>query len=254
MTVAPFGGITEFVIYAMHLGDSRYRYVGITAHLRRRMSEHRHAARKGRKWPLYNWIRKHGPENIYVDILQEGRFEDYQELRDWEVVWITSLRRSGFDLLNVTEGGEGRYGVKVPQEQIDRQRATYKKNHQEGGHPKIRRIWTVEQRARISEGVKKAYEEGRLAPPNLGKPMSDESKRKLSESKKGTVISAEHRAKLSAAHDGMPRNARVTEDDVRVIRQRVSEGEPITRLMEDYGLDRKTIYNIKTRRTWKWVT
>jgi hypothetical protein len=46
---------------------------------------------------------------------------------------------------------------------------------------------------------------------------------------------------------------RLTETDVRVIRQRLAAGEKGTRLAREYGLGVQTLYDIKERRTWSHV-
>jgi hypothetical protein len=68
------------IIYALHDGDFRYRYVGQTLYPRKRMNEHLYNAKQGSMYPVYKWIRKHGPESIRMEIL--GEYVDLDELNE----------------------------------------------------------------------------------------------------------------------------------------------------------------------------
>lgn len=95
------------VIYALHIGDRQYRYVGLTTlGPDARLAQHRKSARQGRlDWPIYRWMRKHGPDVVEVTVLEVvGR---PQELDAREVFWIAELTQQGCDLLNCTAGGGG---------------------------------------------------------------------------------------------------------------------------------------------------
>ena len=48
-------------------------------------------------------------------------------------------------------------------------------------------------------------------------------------------------------------NAVLTEEDVRVIRRRLAEGETMASLGREYGVDLTSIRNIRDRKTWAWV-
>lgn len=77
------------------------RYIGQTVQsLQVRLINHRAHARFGTKTPVYRWIRKHGPENIRIELLESPTLEDL-DMR--EIDWIQ--RTSG--LLNLAAGGEG---------------------------------------------------------------------------------------------------------------------------------------------------
>ena len=88
----------------MHLGDQRYRYVGLSGDFRQRVYNHKASIKKP-KTPIAKWCLKHGWDLVKFDILD--RAETIEELRDLEVAWIAKLRAEGFELLNLTDGGEG---------------------------------------------------------------------------------------------------------------------------------------------------
>lgn len=91
------------VIYGLHVGDHRIRYVGKTVSaLSRRLRGHRYDARRGSSLPVHRWIRKHGAKRVAIVALDHVRAdEDWQEI---ERRWIVAF---GANLLNVTKGGEG---------------------------------------------------------------------------------------------------------------------------------------------------
>lgn len=45
----------------------------------------------------------------------------------------------------------------------------------------------------------------------------------------------------------------LTEDDVRIIKKRISQGEGITRIAFDFSVSYNAIYEIKMNRTWRFV-
>jgi hypothetical protein len=94
-------------IYALHLGDHRYRYVGLTTvGSADRLWMHRKNARQDRlDWPVYRWMRKHGPENVHIEVLET--VDSREALDGREIHWIDRLATEGFDLLNCTAGGGG---------------------------------------------------------------------------------------------------------------------------------------------------
>lgn len=107
-------------------------------------------------------VAKHGVKIVLFPMASE------QVAFDNEIVWIAALRSSGFELCNLTDGGEGPSGNKKSPE-------------------------VVEKTARAHRGMKR----------------SEETKRKISEAKKGkpkAPISEETKAKISAAMRGK-RNA-----------------------------------------------
>lgn len=71
--------------------------------------------------------------------------------------------------------------------------------------------------------------------------MTPEVRRKISEA-----------CKRNFQGEGNPAS-KITEDDVREIRRRLSNGETCKQVAKDYCLGIGSIYNIKQRRTWGWL-
>ena len=96
--------------YLKNIDSDEIRYVGITTGtLKKRLSGHLHASTKdSNTYPVVQWIRKHGKENIEIVLSKE--FETHEELLQAEIDTIKKLRNEGLDLLNRTDGGEGRLG------------------------------------------------------------------------------------------------------------------------------------------------
>lgn len=99
----------QCVVYG--LTDTRrygIRYVGQTIVTpRRRFSAHVTAARSGKKSPLYNWMRKVWSDGGDVRFVVLCPWAHWAET---EVKLIAMYKRMGFDLLNMTEGGDGALG------------------------------------------------------------------------------------------------------------------------------------------------
>lgn len=96
-----------FTIYALHAGDGRYRYVGLTTMpLNKRMYNHKNSSiQESPKTAVARWMKKIGWESVRVEVIDSASSES--ELLELEVQWIAKLRAEGFDLLNLTDGGEG---------------------------------------------------------------------------------------------------------------------------------------------------
>lgn len=93
-----------YLVYGLHAGDGRIRYVGLTEqrpHLR--MVAHRTCARRGYKYPVYHWMRKHGIDDI--EMVEIERFETLEDMAEGEIRWIAHYREAHDDLLNLSDGG-----------------------------------------------------------------------------------------------------------------------------------------------------
>lgn len=90
-------------VYSLSLDGSTHRYVGKTTRTAvARLASHRKGARLGVRLPLYEWMREVGPHRVRVTVLEECAATDIDAR---ETHWIAHLRGSGFDLLNVSDGG-----------------------------------------------------------------------------------------------------------------------------------------------------
>jgi len=106
-----------------------------------------------------NIVRKYGI-NVYV-IADDLSWEIAKK---WEIIWIKALRNSDYNLVNLTNGGEGVLGLRM----------------------------SDESRKKMSEAKK-----GKPS-PKIGYSLSEEARRKISASLKGKGPSIEARSKGSA--------------------------------------------------------
>jgi predicted GIY-YIG superfamily endonuclease len=140
------------------------RYIGIAQSTRYRLQTHISRAKKG-KTHKDRWVAK---------LLRNGTKPAQETLRRcateaealaWEASFIALLRDAGYRLTNFTDGGDGTVTGK-----------TWK--------------LTDEQRANISAGRKKHFANKRargeqIVAPNKGKKVSPETRRKISEARRG---------------------------------------------------------------------
>ena len=93
-------------IYALHLDDGIFRYIGKTQYgAAKRLESHLKEAIRGKlQYPVYHWIRKHGIENIRMTVLETT--DSLDELNILEKKHIAEIRKTGL-ALNITDGGDG---------------------------------------------------------------------------------------------------------------------------------------------------
>jgi hypothetical protein len=79
------------------------RYVGQTVRsLPIRLGQHRRAAERGNSTAIvYKWMRRHGPENIRIEILETFPDCTQDELNAAETAWINHFRGQKTNLLNM---------------------------------------------------------------------------------------------------------------------------------------------------------
>ncbi|MGR0319891.1 NUMOD3 domain-containing DNA-binding protein [Agromyces sp. ZXT2-3] len=212
------------VVYGYRVRKSgEYRYVGqTTKSLRRRISEHRGVAGRGRKTPFYDWLRK-TPDDEYEVVVLERIVTSREDLGEAEISWITLFRATGDRLLNLTDGGLGPSGVVWTEEQRraagDRARGRPTGIHLYGpDHPRWGTAHSDEQKAKWS-AMRKGTMTGAANPnfgkfgrdhPSFGRTVSAETRELLSRQKRGEAnpnfgkkMSDETRAKISAAQKGI---------------------------------------------------
>lgn len=154
-------------VYGLHSGDDVIRYIGMTSRTgMQRFKEHLRASKAGKKFPIYDWMRKHGQsvQVVTIEICQNDT-----QAKELEKSLIARIGRN--NLLNCTDGGDGVTGWTTE--------ARLKMS-------KIKSNLSPETRAKISESKK-------------GQKLSPEHKEKLSLARTGLKPSAETCAKLSEA-------------------------------------------------------
>jgi hypothetical protein len=216
----PTGG----VVYGIRLlSNDVYRYVGLTTKsIDVRLRQHFKEARAGRKTPFYDWLRVHAGDGVVSDELDLA--EDLEELGQAEIAWIAYLSHTGHPLLNLSKGGLGPMGVEWTAEMREaaRIRSTGRKGVSRFGdeNPFYGRTHAEDQREKWSR-TRKGQNSGADNPnygkfgadhPSFGHVVSEETRRILSEQKRGVgnpnfgrQASAETRAKMSAVRKGQPK-------------------------------------------------
>ena len=149
-------------------------YIGQTRNnLARRFTDHKCEARRGDvNMILYNAMRKYGTDMFTMDEIEAVQAETKKELVDL----LNEKERHHISQLkppyNTAPGGLGHTGVQ----------------------------WTEERRIRFKERM---TGEGNH---NFGKPLSEETKNKLSEALKGRIVPDEVRQKTSLTMSGVPKS------------------------------------------------
>lgn len=160
----------------------------------------------GRNKYWHNIVAKHG---YTVEICAEWKTE--QEALDHEKFLIWCFRDMGVELSNLTDGGVGNSGRKMPPEQLAK--------HTERVRNQAK---SPEWRAKISKSLmgekhplfgKPSHNKGKPILPHVQSAMmakhvsvNPEAMAKMIAKKTGVKLSAEHCAKLSAASKGKPKS------------------------------------------------
>jgi group I intron endonuclease len=204
------------VIYGLHLGDRRYRYIGLTTKgASYRLAGHISSS-KTLKYPLYRWISKHGSESIHIDVIEVCHQND---LADREKYWIAFYREVGNTLLNLTDGGDGVSGHRHSVETRAKMSTSRTGLIRSEAHRLSQSISLTG--LKRSEETKQRISQSKSGTnhPNYGRTLSPETRSKISQANKGQtptdesiarikkynaerVWTAEDRAKLSAAKIG----------------------------------------------------
>lgn len=178
-------------IYALHAGDYRYRYVGVTTKTAQdRLFEHCRRALRHERYPVTDWIRSHAC-NVQTQLLEEVEGTS-DEIYAAEIKWIAILDtyRNG---LNCTTGGEGAIGLV--------RTATHSARIAESQRGKT---LSVETRKKISESKRgkrlsqEAYE--KMAATNRGRTRTPEQRKNISDSLKGRVVPEDQKQRMREGH------------------------------------------------------
>lgn len=99
-----------YKIYALkEVGSSEIKYIGLTTKsLNERLGRHLRDKKIDHKT---NWIKKVGRENIEI-ILLDDDINNFEELCEKEIYYIDKFKKEGHCLTNITNGGEGWFGIK----------------------------------------------------------------------------------------------------------------------------------------------
>ena len=164
----------SYTVY-MHVSPNNKKYIGITC----QKVEHRWRNGKGYINNDYfiKAIEKYGWDNFKHIIIAKGLSEEEAKWLEIELIreWNTNVRRCGY---NITLGGESGSGLKHTEE------------------------WKQKHGIRMKGENNPSYGKCGELCPNYGKPRSEETKKKISEAKKGREFSEEWRKKISETKKG----------------------------------------------------
>ena len=108
-------------IYTLsHPITNEIKYVGKTVNLKQRLSAHISDAKINKKNNLVsNWIKSLLNQNLKpkMEIIDETSHDDWGELEQY---WISQFKTWGFNIKNITLGGEGTYGRIWSKSSIDK--------------------------------------------------------------------------------------------------------------------------------------
>jgi group I intron endonuclease len=221
-------------IYVIENKVNGMAYVGKANDVKRRWGQHLRAAKRGVKLYLYCAMRKYGIENFLIRVVDSSD-DDVYTLNVLEPLWISRLREEGLRLYNLNSGGGGCYRRVFTQDHLKKlslaamghkrnvgnQRSEETKmkisksrtgivfseetkiKMRESARKRIHKKlgpMSDEVKKKISESLRKRFlteeTKKKISESKLGKKHSDETKSKMSESQKGKVISEECRQKI----------------------------------------------------------
>ena len=154
-----------------------------------------------------NIVAKYGKKNIKIYVFEcdseEQAFSD-------EVQWIECLTKQGYELSNMTIGGEGVSGHKHSEETKARlsEANRNRKGEKRQPHSEERKqeISELTKTALLNPEIRKKIHNSLLGNKNsLGRIHPDEVKAKIAESTKQALSNPEIRAKMSVSHTGKKR-------------------------------------------------
>lgn len=218
---------TSFLIYALvDPRDGEIRYIGKSSTGLKRPNTHMNANKLARdRTDKAGWLKALVLVGLRCEIRILERLEHGFQLDESERRWIAHGRANGWKLTNMTDGGDGLSGRVISEEvraRIREEWITGKRKHSPETIEKLRALKTgvarseeTKEKIRLKLLGRKPTAEARSKmskarigkpPNNAGKPISEETRFKLSESHKNLPPrSKEWREKISIAQRGRKR-------------------------------------------------
>lgn len=189
-------------------------YIGQTVNISKRWSDHKSSKKNH---PLYNAMKKYGVENFKFEVLCE--MEDQEEVNNLEINLIykfdSTNREKGYNL-DLGGNGAGKHSdetkLKISESNKGRNKGRIPHNKGKKTSEEIKRKISLANKGRISpnkgkkgqiahnKGKKTSEEIKKKISASVKKSMTDEVRKKISDSKKNP--SEETRKKLSESHKG----------------------------------------------------
>ena len=205
-----------YKIYGLKLKDSEdIKYIGYTSRLLEKRF-HDHIFNTIRlKTKNANWIKKHKDE-IEI-ILIEDNIPTHKDVCSMEIYYIKMYKELGYDLNNLTNGGDGVCGKPHTEEtkskisKANKGKIISEEQKRKLSNKQTGKKYSNEAKMKMSEshrGKLKSEE----TKNKMRKPKSEESKRKMSEARKGKVLSEETKKKIGNSSRGKSKKKLVSLD------------------------------------------
>lgn len=189
-------------IYILAEPDGRIRYVGkICESLRRRLCVHLSDAKRDEKSRRCNWIRSVLAKGFLPKIELVGEAEGYG-CRE-EVAWIKYFREEGIDLVNTTDGGDGRLGY-IPSKatRIKISASLQGRSVWNKGKKGSQVAWNKGKHSSVKTRKKQSKAHIGQRPWNYGKPPSEKTRRKMRKANKGKPWNEKRRSAYRSGRAG----------------------------------------------------
>jgi group I intron endonuclease len=197
-----------YTIYKIQNEINLKCYIGYTNNFKRRIREHKNAAKDGDKNAIYCAIRKYGIENFTFEIIYQSTDKDYC-LHEMETYFINQYDsiKNGY---NLTRGGQSREGFKNKTPNRPRTEEEKKKISQ----ATKKAMADLEIRQRMLDGIAKLYNDPEYIHPLKGRKLSEENIQKL----KNRVITDEWRKNVGIASKKMWENEEIRKKHIEARR------------------------------------
>lgn len=180
---------TMYKVYLISNIENKKKYVGITKFsIGERFLQH---TRRG--FVLTEAIKKYGEKKFIVKLIEES--ETVERVYELEQYYIKKYNTKVPNGYNLTDGGDGLYGVIIGDEDRKRRSKVMKRLHKEkrtGMHGKKHSEDTRKKMSISGKNTPKPWLSGRV--------LSEESKQKIREKHLGKLLSDETRKKISENH------------------------------------------------------
>lgn len=238
-------------IYAIKNKMDNKMYIGQSNNIDKRMKYHlcRLNTNNHHNPHLQNAFNKYGKNNFIFKVLE---YCNEKELNDKEIYYINhyNSQDKGY---NMCGGGGGSLGRPLSEETKSKisRALTGRKDTKETRKLKSEISKKMWQNPEYREHMKQYVPTSTW---NIGRKLTSEHKKKISEKMKGRYISEEHKQKLHELYKGENSiTAKLTQSQVIEIRLRYLKGERQYIIAKDYPVTKQTIYDIVKGRRWKHV-
>lgn len=239
-----------FYVYLIHNILNNKVYVGKTNNPLFRWGKHLSTSkciRNKEKYYLHRAIAKHGKYNFQFSIIQQ--YNNEKDVNLGEIYWIKFFQSKnnqfGYNLTDGGEGASGRITSEVTRQKM-REKAIGRKHTEE----------TKQLLREINRG-KIPYNLERLKVINVGRILSEDHRKKISEARQGMKFTEEHKNNMSKSQMGLQvgeknAQAKLNETQVIEIKEKYNSGNYTQRqLADEYDMGRTSIRRILDGDTWK---